>query len=310
MTTTPAQPASGRQNLLARHPLVSFFVMAYAFSWIAWAPWNLSEDGLGLLPYDPSSALSGLLLIVGLFVGPFMSEFIMTYATEGRVGIGRLLRRFVRWRVGLRWYLFVLLGIPAIMVLGTIVVPGALASVRALDPLSELSLYLPLFVLVLLLGGPLFEEPGWRGFALPRLQQLHGPLVGTLILGVLWALWHLPEFFSPSWDTPKGSVLDVVWFVITATALAIVYTWVFNNTRGSLLLVILAHASTDAFGAAILYKVFPAKVVSGSLVNFVIGFGAVALLLVALTRGRLGYRPEADVALTPALKQSEEASPT
>jgi membrane protease YdiL (CAAX protease family) len=202
-----------------------------------------------------------------------------------------------RWR-----YLFVLLGIPAIMVFGTIVVPGALASVRALDPLSELSSYLPLFVLVLLLGGPWFEEPGWRGFALPRLQQLHGPLVGTLILGVLWALWHLPEFFSPSWDTPKGSVLDVVWFVIIATALAIVYTWVFNNTRASLLLVILAHASTDAFSAAILYKVFPAKVVSGSLVNFVIGFGVVALLLVALTRGRLGYRGETNAPSAPRVR--------
>jgi uncharacterized protein len=181
-----------------------------------------------------------------------------------------------------------------IMVLGAIVLPGVLASFEPMDPLSTLVNYLPFFVLVLLLGGPLFEEPGWRGFALPRLQRLHGPLVGTLILGLLWALWHLPQFWTKSWDTPKGSVLDIVWFVLVAVALAIVYTWVFNNTRGSLLLVILAHASTDAFGAAILYQLLPAPVLTESLIGFVIGFGVAAVLVVALTGGRLGYQQQAE----------------
>ena len=286
------QPASPQRSLLARHPLISYFVMAYAFSWIAWSPWYLSQDGVGLLPYYPSSGVSGLTLIAGLVLGPFLSGFIMTGATEGRAGIRRFLRRFVLWRVKLRWYLFVLVGIPLIMLLGSIVLPGVLASFEPMDPLSTLINYLPFFVLVLLLGGPLFEEPGWRGFALPRLQRLHGPLVGTLILGLLWALWHLPQFWTKSWDTPKGSILDIVWFVLVAIALAIVYTWVFNNTRGSLLLVILAHASTDAFGAAILYQLLPAPVLTESLISFVIGFGVAAVLVVALTGGRLGYQQQ------------------
>jgi membrane protease YdiL (CAAX protease family) len=115
----------------------------------------------------------------------------MAYVTEGRAGLGRLLRRFVLWRVGLRWYLFVLVGIPAIMFTGAIVVPGALASFHPLDPLPTLFSYLPFFVVVMVFGGPLLEEPGWRGFALPRMQRLHGPLVGSLILGALWGLWHL-----------------------------------------------------------------------------------------------------------------------
>jgi len=107
--------------------------------------------------------------------------------------------------------------------------------------------YLSTYVLVVILGGPLFEEPGWRGFALPRLQPLHGPLVGTLILGLLWALWHLPEFLVPSWAESSGgrSFLAMIKFVAAASAFAIVITWVFNHTKGSVFTAILVHASID-----------------------------------------------------------------
>jgi uncharacterized protein len=103
----------------------------------------------------------------------------------------------VLWRVGIGWYLFALLGVPLIMLLGTVVVSGDLPNLGALGGPSYVLSYIALFVLVFILGGPLLEEPGWRGFVLPRLERLHGPLVGTLILGVLWALWHLPEFLVP-----------------------------------------------------------------------------------------------------------------
>ena len=215
----------------------------------------------------------------------------MTGATEGGVGVRRLVHRIVLWRVGLRWYLLVLLGIPLIMLLPTIVLPGALSSFEATALPSVLTYYLPFFFLLIVLGGPLFEEIGWRGFALPRLQRLVGPLVGSLLLGLLWALWHLPLFLVGSWDTPHGSVLDVVLFVILAIAITIVFTWVFNNTKGSLLVVILAHGSIN-MAAVSLYDLFPTPVVTGSAMNFVIGFGVMALVVVALTRGRLGYQQE------------------
>jgi membrane protease YdiL (CAAX protease family) len=292
MATTDAasRAASTRRSLLARHPLIFFFLFAYAFSWLAWSPWFLSEAGVGLLPYD-RERISTLWNLAGLVLGPTLCAIIMTGATEGGVGVRRLLRRIVLWRVGLRWYLFVLLGIPAIMLLPTIVLPGALASFEAAALQSVLTYYLPFFILLIVLGGPLFEEIGWRGFALPRLQRLVGPLVGSLILGILWGLWHLPLFLVSSWDTPHGSVLDIVLFVIFAIATTVVFTWVFNNTKGSLLLAILAHGSIN-MSAVSLYDLFPAPVVTGSATNFVIGFGVVALLVVALTRGRLGYRQE------------------
>src|SRR5436305_15029900 len=109
MTSDTAAPRPGtpREGLLARHPLSFFFLMAFAFSWIAWSPWVLSEDGAGLLPF--SSPLLSLALPIGIFLGPTVSAFIMTATTEGRAGIRRLLRRIVLWRVGLSLYLFAFL---------------------------------------------------------------------------------------------------------------------------------------------------------------------------------------------------------
>jgi uncharacterized protein len=185
------QPASPQGSLLVRYPLTSFFVMAFAFSWIVWSPWYLSEEGVGLLPF-PVSSFPWIPL--GILLGPTLAAFIMTGVTEGKVGVRRLLRRIVLWRVGFRWYLFALIGVPVVMALGTIILPGGPAPLLTLGPGYVLS-YLGSFVLVTILGGPLFEEVGWRGFALPRMQPLHGPLVGSLILGLLWALWHLTEFW-------------------------------------------------------------------------------------------------------------------
>jgi membrane protease YdiL (CAAX protease family) len=91
----------------------------------------------------------------------------------------------------------------------------------------------------------------------------------------------------PDWGTPKESGLDIVWFVLALIAATIIYTWVFNKTKGSLVVVILLHASNDAFFTQ---RLFPAPIVTDSLLPFVIGFGATALLLVVLTRGRLGYQ--------------------
>jgi membrane protease YdiL (CAAX protease family) len=299
VTTAPAEPTSARQGLLASHPLVSFFAMAYAFSWIVWAPWVLGEDGAGLLPIEISDSASGLLNAAAILAGPTLSAFIMTATTEGRAGVRRLLGRYVLWRVGVGWYAFALLGVPLIMLLGTMVYSMDLPNLGALGGPSYLLSYIAFFVLVTVLGGPLLEEGGWRGFALPRLERLHGPLVGSLILGVLWALWHLPEFLVPSWAASSGGggIVGITLFTITAVTFTIVITWVFNNTRASLLLAILVHASIDTFGSA-LGEIFPARAVA-SVFPYMIGFGVVALVLIVLTRGRLDYGRIADAVSAP-----------
>ena len=295
MSAAPAQPASVPNSLLARHPLVSYFLFAFGFSWLMFLPGLLVYYGVLSLSTQAvrSFAIAGLL-------GPILSGFIMTGLIEGWPGISRLLRRIVRWRVGLRWYLFALIGLPAVMVLATIIRPGALESLDVSAQPITLA-YLNAFVGMAIIGGPLFEEPGWTGFAQPRLQQMHGPLLGGLLLGGLWALWHLPGFLIPSEDItdipPRGTVLDFAVFTLALVGLRLIIIWVVNNTKDSVLMAILVHASWNTFYATSLIRLFPTPAVLGSYSNLTIAACALALVLVAATRGRMGCRNEAGALL-------------
>jgi uncharacterized protein len=213
----------------------------------------------------------------------------MTATTEGREGVRRLLGRLVLWRVGFRWYLFALIGVPLIMLLGTMVYSMSLPDLGALGGPSYLLSYLASFALVTVLGGPLLEEIGWRGFALARMERLQGPILASVILGVLWALWHLPEFLVPTWAASSGGggIVGITLFTITAITFTIVITWVFNNTRASVLLAILVHSSIDTFTIP-LAAIFPAWAIASAL-PLTIGFGVVAVVLIVLTRGHLNY---------------------
>ena len=224
----------------------------------------------------------------------------MTAVTEGRPGISRLLRRAVRWRVGLQWYLFALIGLPAVMVLATIIRPGALVSFDVSGQPITLA-YLKAFVCMATMGGPLFEEAGWTGFAQPRLQQMYGPLLGGLLLGGLWALWHLPGFLIPSENVrdipPRGTVLDFAVFALALVGLRLIIIWVVNNTRDSVLMAILVHASWNTFYATSLIRLFPSPAVLGSYSNLTIAACALALVLIAATRGRMGCQTKTDTLL-------------
>ena len=290
MTTSLAgvRPDDARPGVLAAHPLVSFFVIAFAGAWVVEAPVVLSRTGTGLLPYTLPPLVVLLAIAGATFTGPTLAAFVMVRVTEGKAGPKRLLRRYVQWRVKLRWYLFVLLVIPAAEVFGAIVVPGALASYQPVT-LGLVAGYPLAFVTTLVLGGPLGEEPGWRGFALPRLQVACGPLGGGVVLGVMWALWHLPLFWTGVW-TPL-SPANVVMFIAMITLLTVVMTWVFNNVAGSLLITMLMHASFNTFADKIVAPLFPAPLLNEYvLLPELVGFGAVAIIVVVATRGRLSYR--------------------
>jgi membrane protease YdiL (CAAX protease family) len=262
-------------SLLSRLPLTSYFIIALVFSWVVVL--------IVLLGYLPENFMA----IVPITLGPTVAALVMTAVTEGRDGLRRLLARLVLWKVPFVWYLFIFLGIPLVFILGTILLPGAAASFDQLSATTWFS-YFWKFPLVLAVGGPLFEEPGWRGFALTRLQAKWGPLAGTLILGFLWAAWHYPQYLMPGWAAQNGgfNVRAVAVFTVSVMLLTIVMSWVFNNTRGSLLIAILLHASINTFSIYI-GPMFPAQATSQ--VNLFVGFGALVLLIILLTRGRLGY---------------------
>jgi membrane protease YdiL (CAAX protease family) len=294
------RPGAASGGLVARHPLLVYSILAYGISWLVWLPLLLSQDGLGLLTFH--SPL-GVLETGGIATfGPFLGALIVTSATEGRAGIRRWLQLIVLWRVGLRWYLLALVGLPVVQTLGTLAVPGNLASFEPMDPLALLGTYLVSFIWpALIIGGPLGEEPGWRGFALPRLQRQYGPFVGTLILAPLWTFWHVPVWLTAWTAAGMLNVYTFVLYLLFISAWTFIYTWIANNTRGSVLMAILVHASVDAFPNFVLWPLFPASLAVTSYgvyfgyYGLVVGLGIMALLIVALTRGDLGnhrYRRE------------------
>jgi uncharacterized protein len=210
----------------------------------------------------------------------------------------RLLRSYVHWRVGVQWYLVAVIGFPVLMLLAFVVVPGALADFVAPD-WSFVPFYLSNFAFALFLaGGPLLEEGGWRGFALPRLQRLQGPVVGTLILGALWSLWHLPIFFGPLAVTgPDATFVSAsiafVLFTIGLIGISVIMTWVLNNCGGSVLMAIFAHAGFDSAPAFV--ALFPSTTpyyvpVSFQGMGMAIVFSVAALVLIVATRGQLSYQ--------------------
>jgi membrane protease YdiL (CAAX protease family) len=142
------------------------------------------------------------------------------------------------------------------------------------------------FAQTFILGGPLFEEPGWRGFALPRLQSLRGPVGGSVLLGLLWGLWHVPLIVLGVY--PITSLQLTAYVLVNVPAAAIIFTWVFNHVKGSLLIMMLLHTSINTT-VYLLRGVFPGQesAVSSS---FPLGMGinVLALALVIVTRGRLG----------------------
>ena len=267
---------------LRRHPLIGYFALTFAFSW-------LIVIVLGVALRLPAQVVVALNTI-----GPTFGAVVMTALLDGRAGLRRLLRSLARWRIGARWYLFALLGIPLIYLLGTLALPGVLADVRPPVPVPWLVEYLIVFVAGGIVGGPLFEEPGWRGFALPRLQAQLGPLRGTLLLGGLWGAWHLPQYFVPAWAAQNGGLhpSSVIVYLLVVPAIAVIMTWVYNRTQGSLLLAVLAHASVNTAQPLVVNDPFPRA--ASTEVNALLAFGITALVLLVLTRGRLGYRGAVD----------------
>jgi membrane protease YdiL (CAAX protease family) len=276
--------------LIRRHALASFVVLAYGISWIAWLPYVLSLNGEGVLRFDfPAPIGSGSQQLVGIlpgaYLGPLFSAFLVTSITQGKDGLRVWRARLFRWGVGGRWYAFALVGIPALLVLGSL----PLARIHSF-PVSLLLAYV-----VQLVGQTIFtgvaEEPGWRDFALPRLQSRYGPLPGTLILAAVWVGWHIPLFFT-DWASGfgGGSLRSFGIFALTGLVLSVIITWTFNHTNESLPVAMLVHVSYNTFQSVASPAIFPTLGNLETLTAPAIGGGVLAVLIVILTRGRLGYR--------------------
>lgn len=240
-----------RVPLVDDHPVAAFFVGAYAYTWLVSAPAVFMEP----------SWSAAILMYLGSF-GPPISAAAVTYLRGDDVRAWA--SQIIDWRVGWLWWA-VAFGLPLVaaglITLGILVVGGPVDLSRELpSPL----LVAVIFLFALVLSGGLNEEPGWRGFAQARLNDRYGALRGSLLIGVVWAGWHLPYFFIPV--APHSGfplVNQIGWFGGILT-LSVILAWVYNST-GSVLLVMVLHAMANT--ADIIIPLAPERIVIDGVID-------------------------------------------
>jgi uncharacterized protein len=233
-TTKQNSPGrTGLSQLVRRHPLAAFLVLTYGLTWALWIPLDIFRDAAAG-PY------TSLALLIGSNI-PSAVAIVLTLVGFGWGATRKLLGRLLIWRISWRWYLVLLA--PTALVVGTI----TLVAVTRGGPTAALAVPLVSAIIAVAFmtfpGSALGEEIGWRGFALPRVQSRRTALTASLVIGSLHGLWHLPLWLRGDVDH-RLSVCPA--FLIQALALAVIYTWLYNSSKGSLLLVVLFHTATNA----------------------------------------------------------------
>ena len=213
-----------------------FFLVAFGWSWLFWVPVALIANGLSV-PAGIENFLNGPFNPAAW--GPLIAAFLTTSLEDGKEGVKKLAKRGLAFRFGIAWYLVIFLLFP-------LLIGGALLlAVLSGEPAPELPVLanpitIPFaFVYIFFLGGPLQEEFGWRGYALEHFQEKWNALVSGIAVGLIWGAWHLPLFFMPR---QEFYYQRPIWgLMLSTTLVAILFTWVYNNTRGSVFAVLLFH---------------------------------------------------------------------
>ena len=208
--------------------MASFLVLAFLFSWYPWIIALIRGTASGPNP-----------------LGPLIAALIVTGLADGRSGMRTLLGRMVRARIGFSSYA-IIFGLPILLCAAAMAIMAGFGQPIAL-PTAAAARELPeRFIFILLFIG-LGEEPGWRGFALPRLQRKHSPLVASLILAPIWALWHLPLMGN---EFPPAIIPA---FLISLLGGTLIQTWLFNRSKGSVFGQMLFHATVNTVGAGLVF---------------------------------------------------------
>ena len=249
-----------------------FFLVAYAFSWVFWIPNALAAHGVSFpaafsnflaSPFNPAA------------FGPLFSAFLLTFVQQGGKGLVQLLKRGFDLRFKKIWLIAILL-LPPVVFSGAIFA-SILTGAKPLD-LSVISnppyAFIAFFV-ILFTAGPLQEEFGWRGYALPHLQSRFNAFVSSVILGFFWWLWHLPAVFIPG-KFMTDNLLTFLALLGVITLTSILFTWIYNNTNGSILAAMLLHTSMNWS----IWLAMPSMKMDLPTTGFMIGFLAVTILVV------------------------------
>ncbi len=226
------------KNWIQKHQLVAFFTLTYAIAF------GVVFAYITLRPGQPDEPWSPVWFLFAF--SPTISALLLAWIIGGKGEVLYLLSGFTRWQVGWRWYFaaaFLFLGPLAFALIYILLgnpYPGPPPGLTASVILGQL--------IFTLFSGPLSEEAGWRGFALPRLQKQYNALTSSLILGVIWCCWHIPLFFLPG-SSQQGIPFPI--YLMLVVTLTIYFTWLYNNTGGSLIITVLAHFSFNLSGGFI-----------------------------------------------------------
>ena len=265
-----------RQHSPTRMAL-TFFALALGISWAIWVPMSL---------FVPKDSQTPLLLLGGF--GPMLAALVVARIFTGSEGMRQWLRRTFRLRIGLLWYLVAVILLPLAVALlhhGLYLFAGG-ESGFALDQ-PWVGYFVTVIIGSLIFGGN--EEPGWRGFATPMLVTRFHPILASLIVGLVWVVWHLP-LYAAEW---AGQGQPLLWFFIYAPGLSVIMTWLFFKSKESVIPIMLLHQATNA-----VFQYFPRETaVLGSMdydfsVFKAVAYWLVALVIIVATRGQLGHSPE------------------
>lgn len=277
-TITNALPneQKGNSSFIKRNPLLSMYIIMFTVAWSVMIPQALYSQGI------LSAPLPEFIEILTGWV-PGIAAIVVSAVLAGRQGVRELLGRFLIWRVGMGWYL-VSTFLLALLILGGIALHvwtgGDMPAIPAVEsPLWQVGLVFVVFVLLGFLINT--EEIAWRGFALPRLQSRYSPVIAAVLIAIPEAVFHLPLFWVK--ENPFFQNVGLYWFSAFSIAAVVIYIYAFNKTKGSLLIVTILHASQNAW----------ANLLSDNSARpfyfTVILAWVVALTLIVMTRGKLGY---------------------
>lgn len=225
------------KNAIQRHPVAAFYILAFLFSWLGWIPQTLRARGL--ISFD-----SPLLALLG-GVGPTLAAIAVLLALGEKNGVRALFAALFQFKASAGWFVFVFgfWFVVAAVALGA----GALFGqpLPALDQFAWGGL-IPIFIGMLISN--VWEEIGWRGFALPRLQEKYTDLHIVFLMGLLWSLWHLPLLLNPS-----SPMSGLPWYgeIVFSLSLTAIYTWLYRNTARSLFFVSVFHAMSNTVAFAL-----------------------------------------------------------
>lgn len=211
-------------------------MLTFVFSWLLWIPSSIF--GLGTVLYQD---WVGGLRVIGTFA-PTIAGFVLSYMEEKNTGVFELARR--GWHYGKIIYVVVaiiLIPILCFFSLWLALITEGLVLAEIII-VSRWDAFIPYILTVFLIGGPLQEEFGWRGYALDRLESKYNAFYSSLIVGVLWSIWHLPSFFIPGTIQNEQSFFA---FFTSVLLISILFTWLYNNTNRSVLVVMLFHTSIN-----------------------------------------------------------------